>query len=359
MSNVVNPEYDSDDCCEPRIVKHVYMNPRSLLLSTLDNDSSCYQSTDKTTDSSSDSNSTSCALLTESSDEESGQTGNRYDRTELSHEEQGDKIMKAGNVSHWTSYPYLSQFVSVKLFLSVILWFVAYSIMGLAGSVAFYHFPRLPDSLNAPLALPDFGYDLIPYWCPMIDNKINVQSSILLLFYILIIIGAVFHTKGRLVMQQLLHLNIAIFLTRTTTVFVTGLPQPNPRCTAIQSWDSSLWDSIQFVWRSFPPHACGDLLYSGHVACILVCMVIFHKYRYFGKSLGLMLLAWLATFFGIYAVISCRSHYTVDVILAFYFVFFIQEAYFSRSEGRSAYDNKGYSITAFIKWLESESITLY
>lgn len=226
----------------------------------------------------------------------------------------------------------------------------------IGGSFAFYHFPRIPQPFNQPLALPDFGYDLIPYWCPMVGNA-NPQSCILLLFYSLIFLGAVYHTQGRLIMQRLLHLNILVFVTRTTTVFVTGLPQPNPRCTPIQSWNASLLESIKFVWRSFPPHACGDLIYSGHVACILVCMVIFHRHDYYLGRWEIAMAMWGVASLAMYAVISCRSHYTVDVILAFYFVFFIQEGYFLRSEGRSTRrrnEGRRWNVSCFIRWLEAE-----
>ena len=33
-----------------------------------------------------------------------------------------------------------------------------------------------------------------------------------------------------IILQHLLHLNSLIFITRTSTVGLTGLPQPNPKC---------------------------------------------------------------------------------------------------------------------------------
>ena len=43
---------------------------------------------------------------------------------------------------------------------------------------------------------------------------------------------------------------------------------------------------------------------------------------------------WLVAAIGIYFTISCRSHYSVDVMLAFYFGYFLPEWYFNRSGGR-------------------------
>ena len=45
-------------------------------------------------------------------------------------------------------------------------------------------------------------------------------------------------------------------------------------------------------------------------------------------------LVWLVAVIGIYFTISCRSHYSVDVMLAFYFGYFLPEWYFNRSDGR-------------------------
>ena len=43
---------------------------------------------------------------------------------------------------------------------------------------------------------------------------------------------------------------------------------------------------------------------------------------------------WIIAAIGIYFTISCRSHYSVDVVLAFYFGYFLPEWYFNRSDGR-------------------------
>mmetsp|Transcript_19502 Transcript_19502/g.32033 ORF Transcript_19502/g.32033 Transcript_19502/m.32033 type:complete len:94 (-) Transcript_19502:119-400(-) len=43
---------------------------------------------------------------------------------------------------------------------------------------------------------------------------------------------------------------------------------------------------------------------------------------------------WTVAAIGIYFTISCRSHYSVDVVLAFYFGYFLPEWYFNRSDAR-------------------------
>jgi hypothetical protein len=189
------------------------------------------------------------------------------------------------------------------------------------------------------------------YWCPSIPHfrHGNVQSVVLLILYTILISGIVvrweprYHPKsasvlwggdGRLILQHLLHLNSLVFITRTSTVGLTGLPQPNPKCVDQQHLPVSFGNALTFVMgRGFPPHACGDLIYSGHVGCTLICMAVLHRHGYL-KRKSAAFLVWVLAVIGFYFTISCRSHYSVDVVLAFYFGYFLPEWYFNRSDGR-------------------------
>ncbi|KAL7514635.1 hypothetical protein ACHAXN_011967 [Cyclotella atomus] len=249
-----------------------------------------------------------------------------------------------------------------KVVVSGLLWFICYMIMGLfGGTVAYLHFQR-KDS-DVPQPLPDFGYDAIPYYCPNIPHipHSNVQSVVLFILYTIIVCGAIYRWKpryneksgiiwggdGRLILQHLFHLNCLIFLTRTTTVGLTGLPQPNPKCVTQQHFEVSFYNALIFVMgRGFPPHSCGDLIYSGHVGCTLICMAVLHKHGFL-RNIIAAILTWTVAIIGIYFTISCRSHYSVDVMLAFYFGYGLPEWYFNRSDGRV----RG-KISRFIDWLE-------
>jgi len=237
-----------------------------------------------------------------------------------------------------------------KVAVSFALWFISYMIMGVfGGSVAYLHFER--SDRNVPDPLPDYGYDIIPYYCPVIPHVPhgNVQSIVLFILYALILSGAIlrwkpqYHPKsgiviwggdGRLILQHLCHLNCLVFLTRTSTVGLTGLPQPNPKCVEQQHFPVTFENALKFVMgRGFPPHACGDLVYSGHVGCTLICMAVLHRHGYL-KTWLVASLVWAIATIGIYSTISCRSHYSVDVMLAFYFGYFLPEWYFNRCDGR-------------------------
>mmetsp|Transcript_10837 Transcript_10837/g.18491 ORF Transcript_10837/g.18491 Transcript_10837/m.18491 type:complete len:405 (-) Transcript_10837:122-1336(-) len=237
-----------------------------------------------------------------------------------------------------------------KVVLSFAAWFVSYMIMGVfGGSVAYMHFER--SNRDVPDPLPDFGYEVIPYFCPHIPHVPhgNVQSVVLFILYTIILSGVVlrwtprFHPKsgtlvsngdGRLILQHMCHLNCLVFLTRTTTVGLTGLPQPNPKCVEQQHLPVTFENALQFVMgRGFVPHACGDLIYSGHVGCTLICMAVLHRHG-FMKNKIVAVGMWIVAAIGIYFTISCRSHYSVDVVLAFYFGYFLPEWYYNRSDGR-------------------------
>lgn len=262
-----------------------------------------------------------------------------------------------------------------KVFLSFIIWVISYYLMAFfGGSVAFMHFDRVELSPNisnkiiqsdddaALLALtqplPDLGYDIIEYYCPKAFNT-NPQSIVLLSLYIVIIAGCIFHPnrrRGRLMFQQLLHTNTFIFLSRTTTVGITGLPQPNPVCVPTQYDPVSYWGAVKYVvFRGFPPRACGDLIYSGHAACILVATLLLHRYTYFisaknWKKVAVAgLIIWIKALTGVYFTIACRSHYSVDVILGVYMSVLWSEFYYRRSEGMVV---KPGLLTMFIQWLE-------
>lgn len=220
--------------------------------------------------------------------------------------------------------------------------------------LSFKHFPRVFPKSDKPVPLPDFGFDIVPQFCPLygFDGGTNIHDIISLILLLAILVAACNKPapEGRLALQQLLHLMGMIFLMRTTTVSVTGLPQPNPRCVPIQSTYYSFSEAIIFVFRKVIPHACGDLVFSGHIAFIFTCLVILHRRRLLWGTLPYILM-WILAFGAIFSAIACRSHYSLDVVLALYFAYFTQFWYFSLC---SPYAMNIYPKTdvKFIAWME-------
>ena len=165
-------------------------------------------------------------------------------------------------------------------------------------------------------------------------------SLTLVIFYSYLALAVVpYHPRGHTVLHHFLLLNSLMFLTRTTTVSVTNLPQPNftPKCLKAQNDTATLAESFHVVMLSgFPPKACGDLIYSGHAACAILSMAIFERHGCFFGYGSLRATGWAMVAAAIASIFMCRSHYTVDVVLGVYFSYFLSEWFWIRTTGGKA-----------------------
>jgi len=139
---------------------------------------------------------------------------------------------------------------------------------------------------------------------------------------------------GLLHFQRVFYMSAMGFLCRGVLVGLTGLNQPNEieRCLAIQDQVWTYKQSLDFVFSTFPHKACGDLIYSGHT-CLLVMWALHMEWQngIVMRRWYLRLWVWLQLSFGISRLVICRSHYTIDVVLAAIFGFFITEFYYVRA----------------------------
>jgi hypothetical protein len=124
------------------------------------------------------------------------------------------------------------------------------------------------------------GFQLLPEYCPKPLLHLNLQSVVLVLFYLHALLWAAMHRhsgRGALLLTRLFLLNSLVFVTRTSVVGLTALPQPNfgKHCRHAQTTSVTYLEAVQEVCGSFPPKACGDLIYSGHVACAFTALFIF------------------------------------------------------------------------------------
>lgn len=198
-------------------------------------------------------------------------------------------------------------------------------------------------------------FTFLPSYCPKFLGN-NIQSIIIFLYYLyLMLIVLPFHPNGRVTLQRFLILNSMMFLTRTTTVSVTSLPQPNftHKCLLAQNTTATFIQSLKVVvGTKFPPKACGDLIYSGHASCaIMAHMILLRSSSFNLLSIQQKHMKWLSGGLcgaAIGSIFMCRSHYTVDVVLAAYFSYFLVEFYFNRAEGYL----DGGDLGRFIRWME-------
>lgn len=63
----------------------------------------------------------------------------------------------------------------------------------------------------------------------------------------------------------------------------------------------------------FPLKLCGGLIYSGHTCYFTLCAELWRRYS---TSKFMVPAIWSTAAVGLYVLVSCRYHYTVDIILA-------------------------------------------
>jgi hypothetical protein len=196
---------------------------------------------------------------------------------------------------------------------------------------------------------------------------LNFQSVVLVIFYLYALLWAILHIHrgdrlGAVMLTRFCLVNSLVFVTRTSVVGLTALPQPNfgKHCSISQTEDVSYWEAVVEVCSNFPPKACGDLIYSGHVACAFCALFIFDSlqaYPPLPMSLPPQLIRGCFYGLGAMAVLSCllcRSHYTVDVVLGIYFAYFLSVFYLQRANGLVA----GGRLGDFIRMLEGVAPTV-
>lgn len=227
-----------------------------------------------------------------------------------------------------------------RLALSFIIWLFCYYVMAvLGGTVAFYRFPREPTSDPEQYTLRDIGFQLLPEYCPKYWMHLNFQSLVLVFYYTYALAWSFLHRKERdgvVMLTRLMLISSLVFVTRTSVVGLTALPQPNfaHHCSTAQTNSVSFREALVEVCGSFPPKACGDLIFSGHVACAFVSLFIFDSLGAYPRPQQFCRFIFYAL--GALAVLSCllcRSHYTVDVVLGLYFSSFLTTYYLQRANG--------------------------
>merc|ERR1712157_143291 len=91
------------------------------------------------------------------------------------------------------------------------------------------------------------------------------------------------------------------------------------------------------------------------MGCSLTCLVILHRHKLLWGTLPYIVM-WILGFGVIVSVLSCRSHYSVDVLLAIYFVYFSQNWYFSRVDAYAMCCNYSQTVVKFIAWIEDRGV---
>ena len=212
--------------------------------------------------------------------------------------------------------------------------------MALFGDAYAYHrMPRYPDNTTLATsvfvpqaskhALEDIGFEILPFFCPL-KSPLNIQTYTLEGLMIFLLIRSIFHSNGRFILQRSWHIMSAVYILRWMTVPLTFLPNPNPHCHYGETHERPFFSTtypygaFNVVASKFPPGACGNLIFSGHTAQLCVYAGVGFQFELWGlwhgffdrRTSKLYLIPVIAVIMGSISVIGCRSHYTVDVVLA-------------------------------------------
>ena len=227
-----------------------------------------------------------------------------------------------------------------KLAISLLFFFTCWYTMHFSGgAVATMRFERKEQNKTVE-PLPDVIFDLLDkgvwasaYCDPNVDAPyVPGADGALLLNFVLLMLEVLFGRRGHILFQRIFHVSGLIFLVRSTVVGLTGLPNPNDRCLELQNKEMTYIEALRWLLSTFPHRSCGDLIFSGHTALISSWLFCFERHWGFFKSNMLVKsLVWVYAIYGIFLLTACKSHYTVDVVLGFWFSFFICEFYHSRA----------------------------
>lgn len=170
---------------------------------------------------------------------------------------------------------------------------------------------RSPDNTVVPI-LRDVGFEIIPQM-----NDISLMDDFdFILALIALIYALIFIPAPLYVISQVLNLNTMTNLLRITTVAITSFPDPRLGCDRITG----------NPFTTISLHRCGDDMFSGHSAIYAAATVMFFTYGYNVSHTRRQqqihtIIKWLVLATAIAAsliILSNRTHYTVDVLVAWY-----------------------------------------
>ena len=238
---------------------------------------------------------------------------------------------------------------------AVLYMFTASVVMNLATSLAWYRNPRELGSL------PDVTHDLfpdvsgpvthkLPYvgevefnWSEIMDNTLLLEFAATVIFMFNL---KPYHRQA--VIRRFFSMYGTLQFMRTCTVCLTSLPDAFPRCREItpigdlsnggSTW-GAMWNDTATVQEIFihagliliPVHpiTCGDMIFSGHANTALLFALTWHTYyKFVPQAVNLTkTFVWMVSFFVAGLLCATRVHYTLDVVLSFYFTMTVWSSY--------------------------------
>ncbi|KAK9767571.1 hypothetical protein K7432_002543 [Basidiobolus ranarum] len=193
--------------------------------------------------------------------------------------------------------------IVILLICILIPWGISYYLMDVLSNYASY---RSPSNTVNPI-MPDAGFEVIPEMHNI--GLTDAFDGITFAFLALLILT---HQTPLRIAVHALSCSFMNNMMRTTTVAITSVVDPRPGCEHVTS----------NFWWTFTLHRCGDAIFSGHTSIFMLCCMAWVTYAPRNTiGIGGILLMIGLVIGGSLIIISNRTHYTVDVLLAIYICF--------------------------------------
>eukprot|EP01117_Protostelium_nocturnum_P002985 TRINITY_DN13916_c0_g1_i1.p1 TRINITY_DN13916_c0_g1~~TRINITY_DN13916_c0_g1_i1.p1 ORF type:complete len:342 (-),score=81.55 TRINITY_DN13916_c0_g1_i1:110-1135(-) len=174
--------------------------------------------------------------------------------------------------------------------------------------------------------LRDLGFDLLPE----LDPKYKFLSEV---FFNFIFIGTILmialHPQRFRLFTRLLFMFSFLYLCRCASFLSTGLPSPAAHCQKGHEFYDPPKDISEILLKFSTTMGCGDLIFSGHSLHSTTAVLMFTSYV---RSFTARVLWWFCLITMYLLIIAARKHYTIDVLVAIYFIPFVFTVYTDRVE---------------------------
>jgi hypothetical protein len=173
--------------------------------------------------------------------------------------------------------------------------------------------------------LPDIIHDYFPNY----KRYQNIPDIFVKVYLVLFILLLVFHNKIDTIGYHTMILLSIIFFIRTLFFTMTILPSIQKNCHVEKKkiYNKDLGSLIAdiFINRTGDLGYCNDYIFSGHSSLfILITLLI----TYFNLLPPILLtIVWLTTMLLTVLIVIGRNHYTIDIVLAYFFTYFIFNCY--------------------------------
>lgn len=181
---------------------------------------------------------------------------------------------------------------------------------------------RLPVTSKYP-PLPDIFLDNLPHisW-----GFIAAEVVIIVLFMIWLTI-LFLHKYRWILLRRFFVLMGTIFLLRSITMSITSLSVPGVHLTdqcspyIIKNYTERFKRALE-IWIGCGLYitglrTCGDYLFSGHTTCLTLLNFFISEYSP-RRFYLLHTFTWVLNLFGVFFILACHEHYSIDVFIAIY-----------------------------------------